>query len=293
MKLVTYYTADQPRVGAIVDVTVVDVTRALEASGALEVPEAPTTRELLRIHGSRLEAVAEAVARAGASAAVGPLESVRLGPPVHDPSKILCIGLNYKDHVAETGRSLPEHPDVFAKFATTLIGPNDAVGGTGVTDNLDFEGELAIVIGSEARNVAEDEALSYVAGAMVLNDVTARDLQYRGTQWLMGKAVDGTTPCGPALVTLDEIGDLQELEITTHVNDVEVQHSNTRHMIFPIAQLVSYVSRTMVLQPGDVIATGTPEGIGAKRNPPLWLQPDDQVVVTVERVGALRSVVGH
>ncbi len=216
---------------------------------------------------------------------------MRLGPPVTDPSKVLCIGLNYNDHVAETGRALPSHPDIFAKFASSLIGPFDTISCSNITPNLDFEGELAIIIGKECRSVSAEDALDFVAGVTVLNDITARDLQYRGTQWLAGKAVDGSTPVGPVLVTLDEAGDLQNLDIQTHVNGVQVQSSNTNLMIFPVRQLVSYISYFLSLSPGDIITTGTPQGIGAKRQPPVWLKPGDVVEVELENVGALRNIV--
>jgi 2-keto-4-pentenoate hydratase/2-oxohepta-3-ene-1,7-dioic acid hydratase in catechol pathway len=225
-------------------------------------------------------------------ARVGARAEIRLTTPVADPSKVLCVGLNYKDHVAETGRAFPEHPDVFAKFASTMIGPEDEIGGARVSNNLDFEGELAVVIGRRASEVSEEDALEYVAALAPLNDVTARDLQYRGTQWLAGKAVDGSTPWGPALVTLDEVGDPQSLELATRVNGNEVQRSNTSHQIFPIARIVSYLSSFLTLEPGDVIATGTPQGIGAKRNPPIWLGPGDTVEIEIEKVGLLRNTVG-
>jgi 2-keto-4-pentenoate hydratase/2-oxohepta-3-ene-1,7-dioic acid hydratase in catechol pathway len=173
-----------------------------------------------------------------------------------------------------------------------MIGPEDEIGGARVSNNLDFEGELAVVIGRRASEVSEEDALEYVAALAPLNDVTARDLQYRGTQWLPGKAVDGSTPWGPALVTLDEVGDPQSLELATRVNGNEVQRSNTSYQIFPIARIVSYLSSFLTLEPGDVIATGTPQGIGAKRNPPIWLGPGDTVEIEIEKVGLLRNTVG-
>ncbi|GAB2873252.1 fumarylacetoacetate hydrolase family protein [Streptomyces mayteni] len=293
MRLVSYRSDGEWRAGAVLDSTVYDVDVALSRSGTPGLARRATTRELLRRHGHALGEVADIVRRAAAqpAARVGDVSELRLGPPITDPGKVLCVGLNYDDHVAETGRALPAHPDLFAKFASSLIGPHDEIRCSGVTDNLDFEGELAVVIGREGRDVPPETALDLVAGVMVLNDVTARDLQYRGTQWLAGKAVDGSTPCGPALVTLDEVGDPQHLELTTRVNGERVQASNTKHMIFPIAELISYVSRFLTLSPGDVVSTGTPEGIGAKQNPPLWLRPGDSVEVEIERVGTLRNVV--
>lgn len=294
MKLVSYKSQDGWRSGALVGSTVYDIDIVLITTGKKGLGEHPTTCELLIRYGSALEdvsaAVDEAVKTIPASR-VGEVPDVVLGPPITDPGKVLCIGLNYNDHVAETGRALPQHPDVFAKFASTLIGPYDEINCSKVTENLDFEGELAVVIGRRGRDLSPEAAMSIVAGVTVLNDITARDLQYRGTQWLAGKAVDASTPCGPALVTLDEVGDPQNLNIATVVNGEKVQSSNTKHMIFPIAQLISYVSQFLNLSPGDIISTGTPEGIGAKRTPPRWLRPGDIVEVELERVGSLRNVI--
>ncbi|OWV81702.1 5-oxopent-3-ene-1,2,5-tricarboxylate decarboxylase [Rhizobium sp. R634] len=294
MKLVTYDSAGSWRAGVVVDSSIFDVDTLLKGEPGENAKSVLSVRELLREHGgalSKLSGRLAAAARKNPKAEVGPFGKVRLGPPVTDPSKILCIGLNYNDHVAETGRALPTHPDIFAKFASTLIGPFDEICCSNITSNLDFEGELAIVIGRECRSVSADDALDFVAGVTVLNDITARDLQYRGTQWLAGKAVDGSTPVGPALVTLEEVGDIQDLDIRTHVNGSEVQSSNTHLMIFPVRQLVSYISHFLTLSPGDIISTGTPQGIGAKRQPPLWLKPGDIVEVELENVGVLRNTV--
>ena len=222
---------------------------------------------------------------------VGGIDEVRLATPIEDPEKVLCVGLNYLDHVGETSRALPEYPDVFTKFARSLTGPFDAIRATGVTENLDFEGELAIVIGRETCGVAEAEAEASIAGVMVMNDITARDLQYRGTQWVLGKSLESATPCGPELVTLDEIADLGDIDLATRVNGAERQRSNTRHFLFPPARVVSYISRVVTLVPGDIIATGTPAGIGAKRVPPVWLRPGDQVEVELTGIGVLRNTI--
>ena len=291
MRLITYVTAGGLRPGVLHGDGAYDLTDVLDALG---VPPVLSIRSLLEREGERLGELSSRVARLladGSVQAARPRDGLRLAPPVPDPAKVICVGLNYATHVAETGRALPEHPDLFAKFSSTLIGADDEIGGADVTDNLDFEGELAVVIGAHGHRVSEDAALSIVAGYSLLNDITARDLQYRGTQWLTGKAVDGTTPIGPALVTADEVGDPQVLDIRTRLNGVEVQRSNTRHMIFPVARVVSYISQIMALAPGDVIATGTPEGIGAKRTPPLWMTSGDVVEVDIEHVGTLRNAV--
>ena len=295
MKLISYEHESGIRGGVLIDDSVYDLELLLQGSNEAVHGATASVREFLELYGERIAAISAEVTALAAQdpvARVGALSDVRITTPVTDPAKVLCIGLNYKDHVAETGRAFPEYPDVFAKFASTMIGPEDEIGGARVSENLDFEGEVAVVIGRRASDVSEAEALQYVAALAPLNDVTARDLQYRGTQWLAGKAVDGSTPWGPVLVTLDEIGDPQTLELVTRVNGVEMQRSNTRHQIFPIARIVSYLSSFLTLEPGDVIATGTPQGIGAKRNPPVWLEPGDTVEIEIEKVGLLRNRVG-
>ncbi|WP_208905519.1 fumarylacetoacetate hydrolase family protein [Streptomyces melanosporofaciens] len=277
----------------LLDDTVFDLERLLRAA---RTTPASSVRDFLTVYGPELKSFSTSVAaliKQNPRTRVGARSDVHLTTPVPDPAKVLCVGLNYKDHVAETGRALPEHPDVFVKFASTLVGPEDEIQGADVSANLDFEGEVAVVIGRTARQVPEEEALGYVAGLAPLNDISARDLQYRGTQWTAGKTVDRSTPWGPALVTLDEIGDPQTLELVTRVNGVELQHSNTRHQIFSIARIISYLSSFLTLEPGDVIATGTPQGIGAKRTPPIWLKPGDTVEVDVERVGVLGNRVAE
>lgn len=295
MRLVSYDASGTWCPGLLFGDEVFDLAKLLSASDLNDVPGADrSVRAFLDAYGDDLTTSAAALqrsAQAHGDAQVGRVQEVRLGPPVSDPAKVLCVGLNYQDHVAETGRKLPTHPDIFSKFASTLIGPEAEIRCSEVTSQLDYEGELAVVIGRACRNVDESEALDAVAGLMVLNDVTARDLQYNGTQFLPGKAVDGSTPCGPALVTLDEIGDPQTLDITTRVNGHVVQSSNTKHMIFPITRIIAYVSRFLELSPGDVISTGTPDGIGSKRQPPLWLTPGDVVEVEVESVGRLQNTI--
>lgn len=293
MKLVSYKTDSGIRGGVVVDDSVFDLENLL-ATSEVTTERPSSIRSLLEVAGDRLADIAAELPRLvqnSASARVGGFADTALAAPIDNPSKVLCIGLNYKDHVSETGRALPQYPDVFTKFDTTLVGPRDHIGGAEVTSNLDFEGEVAIVIGRRARHVSATEALDYIAGVAPLNDITGRDLQYRGTQWLAGKAIDDSTPFGPAIVTLDEVGDPQQLELITRVNGVEMQRSNTRHMIFSLGDIVSYVSQFLALSPGDVIATGTPQGIGAKRTPPVWLNSGDLVEVEIERVGLLSNTV--
>lgn len=294
MKLVSYDSESGARAGVLVHGAVFDLERLLASWSGAVLGTPDSVRGFLDLYGDRLaefSAVVEELAASDDAPRVGSLPSVRLVAPVPDPGKVLCVGLNYRDHVAETGRALPKYPDVFAKFASTMIGPEDKIAGADVSDNLDFEGEVAVVIGRPTSGVNSADALDHVAGLAVLNDITARDLQYRGTQWLAGKAVDGSTPWGPAIVTLDEVGDPQKLELVTRVDGVEMQRSNTKYQIFRIAEIVSYLSEFLTLSPGDVIATGTPQGIGAKRTPPVWIGPGAEVEIEVERVGLLRNQV--
>ena len=294
MRLVSYSAEGVLKPGAAFDTQVFDVATLIPAAGPSGGRPHGSVRELLESYGDDLSALAatlRAAAGDAAEACVGDLADVRLGPPVPDPSKILCVGLNYRDHVAETRRALPEHPDIFAKFATSLTGPADDLCLSQVSAKLDYEGELAVVIGAACRGVSPEEAIDKIAGAMILNDTTARDLQFNATQWLPGKAVDGSTPCGPALVTLDELGDPHDLNLVTRVNGVEVQRSSTDRMIFTIPQIISYISQFLELTPGDVITTGTPDGVGSRRDPPSFLAPGDVIEVEIDRLGVLRNTV--
>jgi 2-keto-4-pentenoate hydratase/2-oxohepta-3-ene-1,7-dioic acid hydratase in catechol pathway len=222
------------------------------------------------------------------------LDDVRLLPPVPDPDKILCIGLNYRDHAEETGMPAPPVPIVFAKFRNSLVGPGDAIVLPEASDAVDYEAELAVVIGRPCRNVDAAEAVDYVAGVTAFNDVSARDLQMQTSQWTMGKAIDTFAPCGPALVLMDEIDDLQALRVQARVNGETVQDGTTASMIFTIAEIIAFISSVMTLEPGDIIATGTPAGVGFTRTPPLLISPDDLVEVEIENVGVLANpVVEH
>jgi acylpyruvate hydrolase len=223
--------------------------------------------------------------------AVHPLETVRLGSPVPDPSKIICLGLNYRDHALEAGLTPPTAPMFFAKFANSLIGPTDPIVPPSTTRQVDYEAELAVVIGRRARAVETARALECVAGVTVFNDVSARDLQMANNLWTGGKAIDTFAPCGPALVTLDEIGDIQALPVRTRVNGETVQDGSTANMIFSVTETISFLSQIMTLEPGDIIATGTPAGVGNSRTPKLFLHTDDIVEVEIEGVGRLRNPV--
>ena len=216
-----------------------------------------------------------------------PISQVRRRPVIPRPGKVVCVGLNYAAHIEETRRERSEYPVLFTKFATALTGPFDPIPLPGESGAIDYEGELAVVIGERARRVPRRRALDHVAGYTVANDVSMRDYQYKTHQWLQGKAWDGSTPVGPDLVTLDAAPD--PLTLRTFVNGEKVQEASTDLLIFDVATLVSVISEFATLAPGDLILTGTPGGVGYRREPQLLLKPDDVVVVEVDRVGRLEN----
>jgi 2-keto-4-pentenoate hydratase/2-oxohepta-3-ene-1,7-dioic acid hydratase in catechol pathway len=276
------------RAGVLVGDRVVDAA----AAGRQLADGAPlhSVRQVLRL-GNRLGELGRAAA--AADEAVGMLGEVRLAPPVPDPDKILCIGLNYRAHAAEAHMEAPVAPTAFAKFRNSLVGDGAAIVVPPAAHDIDYEGEMAVVIGRRCRRVDAADAMAAVAGVMPFNDVSARDLQMQTPQWTAGKAVDTFAPCGPALVLLDEIDDVQDLRISTRLNDDVVQDAQTSQMIFSVAEIIAFLSAVMTLEPGDIIATGTPEGVGFSRTPPLLMQPGDRVTVEIEGVGTLRNVVAR
>jgi acylpyruvate hydrolase len=217
------------------------------------------------------------------------LAGVDLSAPIARPGKIIGIGLNYRDHAEETGQAVPDFPTVFAKFSTAVSGAGQPIQLPPTSTKVDYEGELGVVIGQRIRSVRDDDALASVLGYLAVNDVSARDVQNRTSQWTLGKSFDTFAPTGPFLVTADEIEDPQALDIATRLNGVEVQRSNTKHMIFGVATLVSLLSEAMTLEPGDIIATGTPSGIGAARTPPRFLTDGDVVEIDIDHIGILRN----
>jgi 2,4-diketo-3-deoxy-L-fuconate hydrolase len=209
------------------------------------------------------------------------------------PGKIVCVGLNYMDHCREQKIEPPDRPTLFAKFPTSVIGPGDEIRWPGdFSEQVDYEAELAVVIGRTARRVSEAEALGYVFGYTNANDVSARDVQFSDKQWIRGKAADSFCPLGPIVVGADELADPQGLPIACRVNGTTLQDSNTREMIFPVRQIVAFISRAITLEPGDVILTGTPDGVGVFRNPKVFLKPGDRVEVEIGDFGTLANPVG-
>jgi 2,4-diketo-3-deoxy-L-fuconate hydrolase len=229
-----------------------------------------------------------------------PLHSVRLLAPIIPKRNVFCVGWNYAEHFAEgkafrpagAAQEIPEHPALFTKNPFTIIGPDAAIRHPApISDQLDYEVELAVVIGREGRDIAERDALGHVFGYTIGNDVSVRDVQrtWHGGQWFKGKNFDTHLPLGPWIVTKDEIPDPQVLRLVTRVNGATKQDSNTKHMVFPVARIIAELSAGLTLHPGDVIMTGTPEGVGMGRTPPEWLKPGDIVELEIERIGVLRN----
>ena len=287
MRLVTFLSQDQPRLGALRSGpsgdTVIDLNRV-----DLRLP--PDLTAFLAAGPAALALAEKAIAHAPA-AATHSLAAVTLKAPILRPGKIICIGLNYRDHAAEAGQQVPDYPSVFAKFGNAVIGSGEPIILPQVSREVDYEAELGVVIGRRAKAVPEAEALSYVGGYLCFNDVSARDYQRKTTQWVIGKTFDTFAPMGPALVTADEVPDPQNLDIRLRIGDEVLQSSNTRNLIFSVARLVAELSAVMTLEPGDVIATGTPSGVGFASKPPRFLRPGDVVRVEIEKVGALENPV--
>lgn len=220
-----------------------------------------------------------------------PLEAARLTAPVPRPPKILCVGLNYRDHAKESKMDLPSVPTVFAKYATAVIGPGEAIVLPAATQKPDYEAEFAVVIGKRAKQVPRAEWRDYVFGYTIMNDVSGRDVQLATSQWTLGKNFDTFAPMGPHVVTADEIPDPHALNIRLSIGGETLQSSNTRELIFGVPDLIEYISRMLTLEPGDIISTGTPAGVGLGRTPPRWLRPGEEIVIEIEKIGTLRNPV--
>jgi 2-keto-4-pentenoate hydratase/2-oxohepta-3-ene-1,7-dioic acid hydratase in catechol pathway len=279
MRLVTHRTDSGPRAGVLLDCDrVVDAWDALGGGCG-------TMRGLLKA-----DRFAE-LAKAAAGAEGEPLEEDGLLPPVPDPEKIICIGLNYGAHAEETKQELPTVPTIFGKFRNALAAPGATVELPAASEKVDYEAEVCVVIGRRLKDVGPDEALAGVAGYTLMNDLSARDLQLATTQWMAGKTFDGAAPCGPALVTADEVAhDAIEFELT--LNGERMQASSTSDLIFAVPDLVAHLSTLMTLEPGDLISTGTPSGVGIARRPSVWLKPGDVIEISSPQLGLLRTRVG-
>lgn len=305
MKLVTFTQAGKSRIGALENNKVIDLNEAfiaqLKSEGSYRAEKIATAYIPTDMAGflqggeKSLELAKESVQFALHNESDVPLvfnvDEVKLEAPVTNPEKIICVGHNYREHILEMGRDLPTNPVVFAKFPNAVLGPEDDIPFYPISDQLDYEAEFTFVVGKRARNVSEEDALDYVAGYTICNDVTYRDLQRRTLQWLQGKSVDGSAPMGPWLITSDELTDPSGLDISLTVNGEERQRSNTENLVFSVQHLVSFLSRKMTLHPGDVIMTGTPGGVGVAMEPQSFLKDGDIVRIEVDKVGVLENKV--
>ncbi|MCM3781818.1 fumarylacetoacetate hydrolase family protein [Neobacillus mesonae] len=295
MKLVTIQKNNDQRFGIATDKGIIDIATAVSllpdtdsvpmdihaaieagASGILEL------ERLVNALGDNAEAQTKAILAE---------EEITFAPCVTNPSKIICVGLNYRRHAEETNAAIPEYPILFNKFNNTLAGHGDSIPLPKVSSEVDYEAELVIVIGKKAKYVDKEEALDYVYGYCNVNDLSARDLQMRTPQWLLGKSCDKFSPLGPYLVTADEVGDPNNLDVRCIVNGETKQSSNTSDMIFHCDEIVSYISQHMTLLPGDIILTGTPEGVvlGLPKEERVYLQPGDTVTIEIEKLGKLTN----
>lgn len=278
MRLVTFQRGSAtPQVGVIAGDQVIPIDGFADMTGLLSVGSAGLTR-------------AEAVVRGASEASAKyPLNSVTLLAPVTRPGKIIAVGLNYRDHALETKMEIPTTPIIFAKFPSSITGPDADVILPDDDPQADYEAELAVVIGRTAKAVTEADALNHVAGYMPLNDVSARKWQFADKQWVRGKSCDTFCPTGPWLTTRDAVPDPHALAIRMRVNGTTVQDSNTSNLIFETPTLIAFISAAITLEPGDIIATGTPAGVGVFRKPPVFLKPGDVMEVDIEGLGVLRN----
>jgi 2,4-diketo-3-deoxy-L-fuconate hydrolase len=287
MKLISFGEAGRERPGVLLDNDLIlDVYSA--SSG-----EIPTIRCLLE-HGQRgLGRIRELIESGSHEKWTIPAQGIRLGPPVTNPSKIVCVGLNYHSHAQEQNAGLPKSPLLFSKASTSLAGNGDPIWYPVEEENLDYEAEMAFVIGRKAFRVSPKEWESYVAGYTIVNDVSARDAQFGDRKWFRGKSFDSCCPMGPVLMTCDEIFDPHDLKVTAHLNGEIRQEGHTSDLIFSIGELLSFASRNITFVPGDVFSTGTPSGVGIFFKPPKCMNVGDEIKITLEKVGVLSNYVSE
>ena len=297
MRLLTFQSSVGPRLGIKTSRGIIDVVAAYSAFKVmLEGTAVPETMEALCSGGEAalkaLRSLEQLASQEQGDQWLLAEESLQFRPCIQQPGKIICIGLNYRKHISESGAVIPDMPVLFPKYANALAGTNEAIPLLSSAREYDYEAELAVVIGRRARNVEIDDALNYVLGYCNANDLSARDLQFRTSQWMLGKILDKFLPLGPYLVTADEVRDPQNLRIRCWLNGEVRQDSNTTNMIFSVAYLISYMSRYMTLEAGDVISTGTPEGVilGKPGADKVWLKAGDEVTIEVEGLGQLTNV---
>lgn len=303
MRLCTFDDNGTPRVGAQVGSHIINLSGTRDflrsASGAAYNPLS-SIHELLAAGETALAEAADAVrfaesddnlARLTAQQLARPFDDVKFLPPIARPGKIICIGQNYRAHVHEMKRELPKYPMFFAKFANTLIGHRAGIVLPRVSQQVDYEAELMIVIGQCGKDITREQAFDFIAGYTIFNDISVRDYQRRTSQFLQGKTFDTTGPCGPTIVTADEVSDPANLRISLRLNGETMQDSNTADFIFDIPTIINYLSEIMTLEPGDLIATGTPGGVGFARDPQVFLRAGDTVEVEIGELGVLQNTV--
>ncbi len=286
MILTTYQSDDGIQLGIKTERGILDVAAAVAATGV----DCPASADAVYTQGtSALPALSELLSQADDAGLYFDEETLTYAPVVPNPGKVLCVGLNYSKHAAESGMAPPEYPVLFSKFNNAIAAPNEDISIQADWKTVDYESELGVVIGKTARNVTEAEALDCVFGYCNMNDLSERDLQMRSGQWLLGKSLDKFLPIGPYVVTADEIPDPQNLSVKGWMNGELRQNSNTGDMIFSVAEVIAYASKVMTLSPGDIISTGTPEGVILGMDPRVWMQPGDEYVVEVEGLGKLSN----
>ncbi|MEC0301045.1 fumarylacetoacetate hydrolase family protein [Peribacillus frigoritolerans] len=283
MKIATFSVQTEQHIGLVIDDQIISLT-------ALCPEEFPACIKKFIERSGELRTRAEQIIEQRVNDhAIFKLSEVNILPPIAKPDKIICVGLNYFDHCKETGMEPPESPVIFSKYANAIAGHNDAIEIPINSTEVDFEAELAFVIGREAKHVSEEEADDYVFGYTIMNDISARDLQFQDGQWSRGKTADTFAPFGPVIVTKDEVGDPHNLAISLELNGEIMQDSNTSNLIFTVPKIISFLSQSMTLMPGDLIATGTPPGVGMGRNPKIWLKNGDRMNVSIEKIGTLSN----
>ncbi|MBT2667075.1 fumarylacetoacetate hydrolase family protein [Bacillus sp. ISL-4] len=283
MKIATFSVQTEQHIGLVKNDQIISLT-------ALGPEEFPACMKKFIERSSELRTRAEQLIEQRVNDdAIFNLSEVKILPPIAKPDKIICVGLNYFDHCKETGMEPPESPVVFSKYANAIAGHNDAIEIPINSTAVDFEAELAFVIGREAKHVSEEEANDYIFGYTIMNDISARDLQFQDGQWSRGKTADTFAPFGPVIVTQDEVGDPHNLAISLELNGEIMQDSNTSNLIFTVPKIISFLSQSMTLMPGDLIATGTPPGVGMGRNPKIWLKNGDRMNISIEKIGTLSN----
>jgi 2-keto-4-pentenoate hydratase/2-oxohepta-3-ene-1,7-dioic acid hydratase in catechol pathway len=263
----------------------------LHEDSVIDLTSVGNYRDTLAVIANGLDAAADMAEVAEASGQRVPLSDIKLLAPIARPPRIFCIGLNYRDHAVESKMELPRVPTVFFKLVSAIVGPDAAIELPRLTQQADYEAELAVVIGLGGKNIAAADWSKHVFGYTILNDVSARDIQLSTSQWSLGKSFDTFAPLGPAIVSAPEIADPHRLDIRLAVNGEVLQSSNTRELIFPIPELIAYISSIAPLEAGDIISTGTPAGVGLGRKPQRWLRPGDEIVIEITSLGRLRNPV--